>query len=110
MHQMSSEMRACIDDCLRCYSACVEHAMTHCLEVGGKHTEPEHFRLLIACAEICRTSAHFMLMGSPHHKHVCRECVEICDECARSCEQVGDMQECVDACRRCAESCRRMAA
>ena len=53
---------------------------------------------------------HFMLIGTSHHKHLCRECAEICEECARSCEQVGDMQECVDACRRCAESCRKMAA
>ncbi|SCZ08544.1 four-helix bundle copper-binding protein [Microvirga guangxiensis] len=110
MHQMSKEMQACIDECLRCYRTCLGMAMTHCLEQGGKHVEPGHFRLMMACAEICRTSAHFMLIGTPHHKHTCRECAEICEECARSCEQVGDMQECVDQCRRCAESCRRMAA
>lgn len=110
MHQMSSEMQACIDACLRCYQSCVGHAMTHCLEAGGKHTEPKHFRLMIACAEICRTSAHFMLMNSEHAKHLCKECAEICEECAKSCEEVGDMQECVLACQACAESCRRMVA
>ena len=110
MHQISPEMRSCIDECLRCYQACLGTAMTHCLEQGGKHVEPGHFRLMMACAEICRTSAHFMLIGTPHHKHTCAECAEICEECAKSCEQVGDMPECVEACRRCAESCRRMAA
>ena len=110
MHQMSPEMQSCIDECLRCHSACLSMAMNHCLEAGGRHVEPEHFRLMIACAEICQTSANFMLIGTDHHKHVCRECAEICEECARSCEQIGDMQECVDACRRCAESCRKMAA
>ncbi|MFC4172434.1 four-helix bundle copper-binding protein [Microvirga sp. GCM10011540] len=110
MHQMSPAMQSCIDECLRCYQACFGMAMTHCLEQGGKHVEPGHFRLMIACATICRTSADFMLMNSPHHTHTCRECAEICEECARSCEEVGDMQDCVDACRRCAESCRRMAA
>lgn len=69
-----------------------------------------HFHLMMACAEICRTAAHFMLIGTEHHKHTCCECAEIYEECARSCEQVGDMLDCVDECRRCAESCRRMAA
>jgi hypothetical protein len=109
MHQLSQEMKDCINECLRCYQACLGTAMTHCLEAGGKHTEPKHFRLMMACAEICRTAAHFMLLNSPHHKHVCGECAEICQECARDCERVGDMQECVDTCRRCAERCRKMA-
>ena len=110
MHQLSQEMRNCIEECLRCYQVCLGTAMTHCLWVGGKHTEKQHFSLMMACAEICRTTAHFMLLNSPHHKHLCRECAEICRECARDCERVGDMQECVEACKRCAESCSRMAA
>lgn len=109
MHNMS-EMQACIDECLRCYSTCLGMLMNHCLETGGKHLEPEHVRLMQACAEVCRTSAAFMAIGTEFHKRTCALCAEICEECARSCEQVGDMQECVDACRRCAESCRRMAA
>ena len=110
MHKINPAMQDCIDNCLRCYSVCLRMAMNHCLEAGGKHTEPAHFRLMMACAEICRTSAHFMLIGTGHHKHTCRECAEICTECAADCERVGDMQECVDACRSCAESCREMAA
>jgi hypothetical protein len=110
MHQMSAEMKACIEACLRCYQVCLGTAMTHCLQMGGKHTEPAHFRLMMACAEMCRTSAHFMLIGTEHHKHTCAECAEICEACARDCERIGDMQECVVACRECAEMCRRMAA
>lgn len=110
MHHMSDDMRACIDRCLSCYSTCLGTAMTHCLEAGGKHTEPAHFRLMLACSEMCRTAAHFMLLTTPHHKHTCRECAEICEECAQDCERIGDMDECVKACRSCAESCRRMAA
>jgi len=107
---ISPEMQACIDACLRCYSACLGTAMQHCLDMGGKHTEPHHFRLMMACAEICRTSAHFMLIGTEHHRHTCRECAEICTECAQSCERIGGMDTCAAACRACAESCRRMAA
>lgn len=110
MHQLSQEMQSCIQECLRCQTACLSMAMNHCLEVGGKHVEPGHFRIMMACAEICATTAKFMMMNSDHHKHLCRECAEICEACAKSCEEIGDMQECVDACRRCAESCRKMAA
>jgi hypothetical protein len=103
-------MDSCIEDCLHCYRTCLGTAMSHCLEAGGEHVAPPHFRLMMACAEICRTSAHFMLIGTEHHRHTCRECAEICAECADDCERVGDMEACVEACRSCAESCRRMAA
>lgn len=110
MNHLSSEMQACIDDCLNCYKACFGEAMGHCLDLGGAHVEKAHFTLMMACSEICRTAAHFMLMASPDHKAICATCAEICERCARDCERLGDMQACVEACRRCAESCRRMAA
>ena len=109
MNHITEEMQDCIDNCLDCYSVCLTMAMGHCLELGGKHTEPAHLKLMMACAEICRTSAHFMLIGTPHHKHTCRECAEICRECAEDCESLGDMEECVEACLVCAESCEKMA-
>jgi hypothetical protein len=109
MHKMSSDKQSCIQACLNCYSICLGTAMHHCLETGGKHVEPKHFRLMMACAEICRTSAHFMLIDSDHYKHTCRECAEICDECAKDCERLGDMKECVEACRQCAQACQMMA-
>lgn len=107
--KMSKEMQACVDECLRCYQICLGTAMTHCLEAGGEHVAPHHFRLMMACAEMCRTAAHFMLLNSPHYAHVCEECAEICTECAGDCERIGGMTDCVDACRGCAESCRAMA-
>jgi hypothetical protein len=110
MNHLSPEMQACLDDCLRCYRTCLGEASAHCLEAGGKHVAPDHFRLMMACAEICRALAHFMLIGVPQHKATCRACAEVCEACAASCEEVGDMDECVRACRRCAESCRAMAA
>ena len=110
MHHISPETQSCIDECRRCHSTCLSTAMNHCLETGGRHVEPKHFRLTIACAEICQTSANVMLMGSDLHRHTCAVCAEVCEECALSCAEVGDMQDCVDACRRCAESCRNMAA
>src|ERR1700730_10378756 len=59
MHQLNAEMKSCIDECQRCYQMCLSTAMGHCLEAGGQHTEPKHFRLMIACAEMCRTASAF---------------------------------------------------
>ncbi len=108
MTQMTSEMQQCIQNCLDCHKTCLQMAMNHCLETGGQHTEPPHFRLMMCCAEICRTSAHFMLSGSELHTLTCGVCAEVCGRCADDCERIGDMGECVQACRKCAESCRAM--
>lgn len=106
---LDSAMQACVDTCLDCHTVCLSTASRHCLEAGGDHVRPVHFRLMMACAEICRTSAAFMSIGVPQHTKVCAVCAEVCEACAESCASVGDMDECVDACRRCAASCREMA-
>src|SRR5256714_15565800 len=103
-------MNRCIEACLGCYRTCLGTAMNLCLETGGKHLEPAHFRLMMACAEICRTSAHFMLINTPHHKHTCRECAEICAECATDCERIGGGEGGGAKCKAFAARCRKMAA
>jgi hypothetical protein len=105
---LSADMRACVDLCTTCSSTCFNEAMNHCLEAGEDHLEPKHFRLMMACAEICRSSATVMLTGVPQHVFVCNACAEMCRACADSCEKVGDMQDCVAICRKCAESCEQM--
>lgn len=110
MQQMDSAMKQCVTDCHECHVTCLSVAMTHCLEMGGKHTEPKHFKLMMDCAQICSVALDFMARGSEHHKHICRECAEICRVCAASCEQLDGMEDCVAACLKCAESCEKMAA
>jgi hypothetical protein len=108
---VTKEMQQGIDECLSCYSICLQ-TVQHCLELGGKHAEASHIRTLNDCAEICQASAAFMLRASPLHGRVCGVCAEVCRECEHECRRMGDdaiMQECADACRRCAESCERMA-
>jgi hypothetical protein len=107
-HQLSPEIQECVDHCVTCYRTCLHEAMNHCLEAGGEHVEPAHFRLMMNCAEICRTSAEFMLSGSQHSRVVCAACAEVCAACAVSCRQLRDMDECASTCEQCAESCRRM--
>ncbi|MGB3941246.1 MAG: four-helix bundle copper-binding protein [Candidatus Manganitrophaceae bacterium] len=110
-HPMSKEMERCIQDCLACYQACLQ-AVTDCLQMGGKHAAAKHIRLLLDCAEICQTSASFMLRNSDLHGQVRAVCAEVCERSAENCEQFGEdsqMNACAEACRRCAASCNQMA-
>ena len=108
--KLSAEMDRCIQDCLECYRVCQANASLHCLELGGEHVAPRHFRLMLDCVEACRSAAAMMLNGSEHAAEHCRMCAKICLACAESCRKLGDMEDCVSACERCAESCERMAA
>jgi len=110
--QRSPEMEACIEACRECARICTETAR-HCLEMGGEHADARHIALLLDCAQICQTSADFMLRGSDLSPRVCAACAAVCAACAESCERFSDdaaMRACAEACRRCAESCRAMAA
>lgn len=104
-------LRDCIKECIDCHGVCQE-TINHCLQKGGRHAEAGHIRLMLDCAEICQTSANFMLRGSLLHVRTCAVCAETCGACAQDCQQIGtdeQMLACVEACRRCAESCERMA-
>jgi hypothetical protein len=102
-------MQSCIKACEDCHRICLSMAMRYCLEMGGEHVAPEHFRLMLSCAEICQTSANSMLSASSMHRSICRACADVCDACAESCEQLDGMEECATICRSCAKSCRAMA-
>ena len=107
----AQDMQNCIDECTTCHAVCLK-TIQHCLGKGGKHASRDHIRLLADCAQICRTSADFMIRGSELHHFTCGACAEICQRCADDCAQMADdaeMRHCADQCRRCAESCRQMA-
>lgn len=107
-HEMNQQ--ECMENCRECSEMCYRTALNHCLSMGGRHVEAEHFKLMLECAKICETSAWFQVSSSSFSHRLCSVCAEICEACAASCEKVGDMEACVDMCRRCAESCRAMAA
>ena len=108
----NSQMHECLVNCQECHSICTETAQ-HCLHMGGKHAEGGHVRLLLDCAQICETSADFMLRGSSYHALTCGICADVCLACAENCERIagddGMMKKCAEVCRRCAASCRQMA-
>ena len=106
------DLEQCIDNCQQCHEICLRTVLTYCLPKGGKHAEASHIRLMLDCAEICETSANFMIRGSDLHRLTCGACAEVCERCAEDCERMGDdetMRRCAETCRRCADSCNRMA-
>jgi hypothetical protein len=110
---VNESMRECIQNCLDCYQSCTQ-MISHCLSMGGEHAKPEHINLLQACANICQTSAKFMLLESDFHPDVCRVCADVCESCAEDCRRLAGenetMSACADICERTSESCEKMAA
>lgn len=99
----------CLEDCTECYQTVLASAMNHCLLSGGEHVSPDHFRLMMDCAEMCKTAAHFQLSHSPYTVRVCGVCADICEACASSCEKLSGLEDCVLICLKTADSCRSMA-
>jgi hypothetical protein len=103
-------LEQCIENCVRCHRLCLETASRH-LKGEGKIEGP-HLRLLLDCADICQTSADFMIRGSELHGETCAACAAICERCADECDRHGDdphMAACAELCRACAQTCREMA-
>ena len=107
----SEQMLVCIQNCQDCHRACLQ-TLAYCMKQGGRHAAPEHLRLLMDCADVCLTSAAFMIRGSDLHAYTCAACAAVCERCADDCAEMGDdlrMKALADTCRHCAESCRAMA-
>jgi hypothetical protein len=92
----------------QCQAICID-TIQYCLKMGGAHADPAHIKLLQDCADICESTAKFMLRDSPQHDQVTSACADICDLCAESCEKFtndAQMKACADVCRACAAACR----
>ncbi len=108
---MAEATEECIQDCIECNRTCME-TLTHCLQAGGAKANAEMVQLLLDCAQICQTTADFMIRSSPRHTRLSTVCADICGLCATSCAGFKDdpeMQICADVSRRCDESCRQVA-
>ncbi|MBU6234650.1 MAG: four-helix bundle copper-binding protein [Alphaproteobacteria bacterium] len=104
---MRNAVHDCIELCWKARTECQKALYTHCVFLGGKHTAPEHVKVLTDCMEICQTAADFMTRQSSLHAEACAAAVAICEACADSCEELGTdhMLVCADACRKCAKAC-----
>lgn len=111
MPHTETHMETAIQEALNCHNVCLE-TIDYCLQLGEAHADPAHIKLLQDCAEICQTTANFMVRQSEMHGRVCLVCAEVCQRCAKSCEGFDDdeqMRRCAEACRSCAQTCREMA-
>lgn len=105
------DLQECIEECLNCHAVCTI-TLQHCIASGGDYTEVNLLGILLDCAEMCQTSANFMLRGSPYHVITCAACAELCRACEEACRGVpGDEQlaHCAEVCATCAGVCDRMA-
>ena len=111
-HHSDDEMHECVRLCQDCHALCIQ-TFTHCLTLGGRHAALDHIRLLLDCADMCETTAQYLLRGSSLHQRVCGLCAEVCRQCADNCLQLGGddpmLKQCAEMCRRCAASCEHMA-
>ncbi|HEY0972346.1 MAG TPA: four-helix bundle copper-binding protein [Gemmatimonadales bacterium] len=110
-HEVHDRMDECIEACLQGHVVCTMTAQ-YALTQGGEHATVDRVGLLLDCAEICQTSANFMVRGSPYHTLTCGACAEVCRACADMCREMEDdehMRSCAEICERCAELCEEMA-
>jgi Domain of Unknown Function (DUF326) len=113
MPTTTHDLEQCIENCTRCHRICLETTAIHFRGEGGGSERESLIRLLLDCAEICQTSANFMIRGSELHGHTCAACAAVCERCAEECDKVGEdphMAACAEICRACAQTCREMAA
>jgi hypothetical protein len=109
--QRAHTMEQCIENCTNCHRICLETAARHFREERPPQLDEALVRLLLDCAEICRTSADFMIRGSELHPHICRACAAVCARCADECDRDDEdpyLAACSEICRRCALSCAEM--
>ena len=104
---MQDGLEAATRKCIANLLACHEASMT-ALARGAADTE--RVTLIISLTELCRVSAHFLTIGSPHHHRLVAECAEICETCAAECADMDGLTGFVASCRQAAACCRALAA
>lgn len=111
-HPINEQMLHCIQECTSCHAVCL-HTMSVALYSDPKPRDDALIRSLQDCADLCQTSADFMLRGSPLYGLTCGACAQVCESCATLCEKYPEnenLRACAESCRNCAGSCQAMAA
>ena len=97
-----------------CYEAAMfsDHCAIACLESNQVNPMKECIEINIYCAEICRTAARFMSMGTFFIDEIVNLCAAICEKCAlESAKHPNDYcQRSAAACKACVEAFRSVTA
>jgi len=106
--RIDEAIERCIQACLDCHHVCLE-TVRYCLLLEGRRAAGStHVRTLLDGAELCQTTADFILSGSEFFERLCAICTDVLERCAEICDEFGEdgqLKACADACRRCAASC-----
>lgn len=100
------EIQQCIQNCLECHKTCMQMAEED-RRSRDDHATKEHIQMMLDCAEICLTTAHFLQHGSALAGYVVQACAQVTTICANECEQAGHT-DCANACRNAAWSCTQL--
>lgn len=107
-----SESNYNLEACQECDRLCLA-LVSHCQTKDRQQAGMKQIRLLLDCAEICRTAVGFLPHGSALHLTICNACAVVCLKCAAACEEFASdelMQGCAAACRCSAEACHALVA
>ncbi len=107
MYHDNEQRKESIQACWNCRNVCQDTLFNICLDMGGRHVEERHVKLMTDCIAICQMAADFMTRRSSMYDAICSACAKICKACAESCELIGgaEMLRCAEACRLCAQHC-----
>ncbi|QQG35763.1 MAG: four-helix bundle copper-binding protein [Micavibrio aeruginosavorus] len=104
---MTDTRKNAIAACQTCHLLCQETLAYHGDETGGRQLSPQHIKRLMACIEICQTTANLLAIRAPLIDQLCEICAHICEQCASSCRAVecDEMRQCANAAGHCASAC-----
>jgi len=107
MYYDQAQRTASIQSCWHARNTCQDTLYNRCLEMGGRHMEERHVKLMVDCIAICQTTADCMTRHSSMFDAISSACAKVCEATAESCERIGgaEMIRCAEACRRCAKAC-----
>jgi hypothetical protein len=95
------KLTECALECHKCMAACLEEEdvsmMARCIELD------------LDCAEICTTTAAYVVRNSESMATLLAICGEICKACAEECQKhdAAHCQQCAAVCFECAELCEQ---
>lgn len=104
---MTDKHKQAIESCHTCHITCQEMLAYHGDETGGRQLSSQHIKRLMACIEICQTTANLLAIRAPLSEQLCEICAHICEQCATSCAAIENkaMHKCADICRDCSRAC-----
>ncbi|MDQ3051671.1 MAG: four-helix bundle copper-binding protein [Bacteroidota bacterium] len=105
------KFKSCIEICYECAQHC-DHCAVSSLHECDVNKLVKCIELSLYCADMCRLTAKFMLIGDLYVDQVSNLCAEICEACSNECAKHphDHCQRCAAVCKRCAEECRSMMA